>query len=314
MAVQFKDYYKILGVPRTASDTDIKKAFRKLAREFHPDVARDKKVAEEKFKEINEAYEVLGDAGKRKKYDELGPDWKSGADFRSPQGRRSAGHQGGFPSGPSSADFEFGGTGYSSFFEQLFGARMRDRSGRFSSAGAAERGQDMEGDIMVSLEEALKGSVRTVTVRHEDRTESHQVRIPPGVAEGQKLRLAGRGEHGVAGGPSGDLYLNVRFARNPDFEVSGSDLIHELDLAPWEAALGKEIAVPTLDGKVNIKIPSGTSSGQKLRVRARGLPQRDGGRGDLFVVTRLVLPAKMTDAQRQLWTQLASESNFNPRD
>jgi curved DNA-binding protein len=178
----------------------------------------------------------------------------------------------------------------------------------------AERGNDIEGDIMVSLEEAAKGSVRTVNIRHADRSESHQVRIPPGVSEGQKLRLAGRGEHGSGGGQNGDLYLNVRFARHPDFDVDGNDLIHELDLAPWEAALGAEISVPTLDGRVNIKIPAGTSSGQKLRVRGRGLMQRDGTRGDLLVVTRIVLPPKIADAQKKIWSQLAHESNFNPRD
>src|SRR5208282_2266746 len=238
MPVQYKDYYETLGVPRTATADDIKKSFRKLARQHHPDVAKDKKKSEEKFKEINEAYEVLSDPAKRKKYDELGPNWKSGAEFRPPPGH--GGFAGGqtFRGGRSGAeDFEFGGTGFSSFFEQLFGSRMREGTGGFgkrrgfSSADTAERGNDIEGDIMVSLEEAARGSVRTVNIRHADRSESHQVRIPPGVSEGQKLRLAGRGEHGSGGGPNGDLYLNVRFARHPDFDVDGNDLIHELDLA-----------------------------------------------------------------------------------
>ncbi|HWY30803.1 MAG TPA: J domain-containing protein [Candidatus Acidoferrum sp.] len=321
MAVQYKDYYQILGVPRTASDADIKKSFRKLAREFHPDVAKDKKKSEVKFKEINEAYEVLGDAAKRKKYDELGPNWKSGAEFRPPPGQGGYGggqpFQGGHPGG---GDFEFGGTGFSSFFEQLFGSRMREgtggfgRHGGFSNADMAERGNDVEGDIMVSLEEAARGSVRTVNVRHANRSESHQVRIPAGVSEGQKLRLSGRGEHGSGGGQNGDLYLNVRFARHPDFDVDGHNLIHELDLAPWEAALGAEISVPTLDGRVNIKIPAGTASGQKLRVRGRGLLNREGGHGDLFVVTRIVFPPKISQAQKKIWSQLAQESSFNPRD
>jgi curved DNA-binding protein len=185
--------------------------------------------------------------------------------------------------------------------------------GGFSSAEAVERGNDIEGDIMVSLEEATRGSVRTVNVRHDDRNEAHQVRIPAGVGEGQKLRLSGRGERGAGGGPSGDLYLNVRFARHPDFDVSGCDLIHELDLAPWEAALGAEISVPTLDGRVNIKIPAGAPSGQKLRVRGRGLVRREGGHGDLFVVTRIVFPEKVTEAQKKLWAQLAQDSDFQPR-
>jgi curved DNA-binding protein len=314
MPVKYKDYYESLGVPRHASADDIKKSFRKLAREFHPDVAKDKKKAEERFKEINEAYEVLSDPDKRKKYDELGAHWKSGAEFRPPPG------QGGFPGGQTfrggrggAEEFHFGGTGFSDFFEQMFGARMRGGGfgprGGISEEDFAERGADIEGDIMVTLEEAARGSVRTVNVRHGDRAESHQVKIPPGISEGQKLRLAGRGENGSAGGENGDLYLRVRLAKHPDFDVDGHNLIHELELAPWEAALGAEISVPTLDGRVNIKIPAGTASGQKLRVRGRGL----GKDGDLFMVTRIVVPSKITDAQKKLWEQLAHESKFNPR-
>ncbi len=315
MAVQYKDYYQSLGVPRTATDVEIKKAFRKLAREFHPDVAKDKKKAEEKFKEINEAYEVLSDAGKRKKYDELGANWKSGAEFRPPPDY--GGHPGGqtFRGGPGGgSNFEFDGTGFSDFFEQMFGSRMRGAGTHFDPRrNMAERGSDIEGDIMVTLEEATRGSVRSVTVRHEDHTETHQVRIPVGVTEGQKLRLAGRGETGSGGGEAGDLYLRVRFAKHPDFEVDGHDLIHELELAPWEAALGAEIAVPTLEARVNIKIPAGTQSGQKLRVRNRGLVQRAGAHGDLLVVVRIVVPAKLSAAEKKLWEQLAQESQFNPR-
>jgi curved DNA-binding protein len=316
MSVKYKDYYESLGVVRTASADEIKKAFRKLAREYHPDVAKDKKKAEERFKEINEAYEVLSDPDKRKKYDELGANWKSGAEFRPPPG------YGGFPGGQAfrggragGEEFHFGGTGFSDFFEQLFGSRMR---GGFSQGGNipredpgdyAERGADIEGDLMVTLEEAARGSVRTVNVTHGDRRESHQVKIPAGIAEGQKLRLAGRGESGSGGAGNGDLYLRVRLARHPDFDVDGHNLIYELELAPWEAALGAEISVPTLDGRVNIKIPAGTASGQKLRVRGRGL----GKDGDLFVVTKMVVPHKLTDAQKKLWEQLAHESKFDPR-
>jgi curved DNA-binding protein len=311
MAVQYKDYYQTLGVPRTATDADIKKNFRKLAREFHPDVAKDKKKAEEKFKEINEAYEVLSDAGKRKKYDELGADWKSGAEFRPPPGAGGGfGGQRGFRGRPMSADdlnTHFGGTGFSDFFEQLFGGRMRGgfggQSGFAGETEAPER-QDIEGDILVPLEEAARGALRTVTVRRENRTDSHQVKIPAGITEGQKLRIAGRGEHG------GDLYLRIRLAKHPDFEVDGHNLVHELELAPWEAALGAEISVPTLDGKVNIKIPAGTASGQKFRVRGHGL----GKDGDLHITAKIVVPAKITDAQKKLWEQLAKESKFNPRD
>lgn len=334
MSVQYKDYYDILGVPRNASDADIKKAFRKLAREYHPDVAKDKKRAEEKFKEVNEAYEVLGDQAKRKKYDQLGPNWKSG------------GFPGGRPDGgPGTADFEtnFGGTGFSDFFEQMFGARRRHGTGPFSSFGdadLAERGADIEGDIMVTLDEARRGSVRSVNVRHAvecescsgtgrrgqrpcavcagqgriNKSETYQVKIPAGVTEGQKLRLAGRGEAGARGGDAGDLFLRVRLAKHPDFEVDDRNLIYEAVLAPWEAVLGTSISVPTLEGRVNIKIPAGTQSGQKLRVRGRGLPGHAGAQGDLIVVTRVDVPAQVSEAERELWQQLAKESHFNPRE
>jgi curved DNA-binding protein len=316
MSVKYKDYYESLGVARTASADEIKKAFRKLAREYHPDVAKDKKKAEERFKEINEAYEVLSDPDKRKKYDELGAHWKSGAEFRPPPGYGGPGGFGGgqpFRGGRGGAqEFEFGGTGFSDFFEQLFGARMRGgfgQGGNFAADELAERGADIEGDILVTLEEAARGSVRTVNVRHGERAESHQVKIPAGIREGQRLRLSGRGETGSGGGENGDLYLRVRLAKHPDFEVDGHNLIYELELAPWEAALGAEISVPTLDGRVNIKIPAGTSSGQKLRVRGRGL----GKDGDLLVVTKMVVPPKVNDAQKKLWEQLAHESKFDPR-
>jgi curved DNA-binding protein len=318
MPVQYKDYYKTLGVPRTASADELKKTFRKLARQYHPDVAKDKKKAEEKFKEINEAYEVLSDPAKRKKYDELGANWKSGADFRPPSGwEHFSGGQTfrGRDAGGEEFETHFGGTGFSDFFEQLFGSRMRGgaggfgRSANFSEEEFAERGHDVEGDIMVTLEEAARGSIRSVSVRHGSRTDTHQVKIPAGVTEGQRLRIAGRGEHGSGGGAAGDLYLRVRLAKHPDFEVEDHNLIHEAELAPWEAALGAEISVPTLTGRVNIKIPAGTQSGQKLRVRGRGLPPS----GDLLVVTKIVVPAKISDAEKKLWEQLKRESKFNPR-
>jgi curved DNA-binding protein len=347
MAVQYKDYYKSLGVERTASDADIKKAFRKLAREYHPDVAKNKKQAEEKFKEINEAYEVLGDPAKRKKYDELGANWGSGADFRPPPGWESYTRGGGGRGGrPQEEEFHFGGTGFSDFFEQLFGSSGARPGGAFGRAGgfttesfSSERGEDIEGDIMVTLEEAMNGSVRSVSVRHAAacescggtgrkgrgacpvcggtgqvaRADTYQVKIPAGVAEGQRLRIAGRGEAGVGGGAAGDLYLRVRLARHPDFQVEDHNLIYEADVAPWEAVLGANISVPTLNGNVNIKIPAGTQNGQKLRVRDRGLPHRGGAKGDLIVVTRIEVPAKIGDTERKLWEQLAKESRFNPR-
>ncbi|MGH7950497.1 MAG: DnaJ C-terminal domain-containing protein [Limisphaerales bacterium] len=325
MAVHYKDYYESLGVPRGANADEIKKSFRKLARQYHPDVAKDKKKSEEKFKEINEAYEVLSDPAKRKKYDELGANWKSGAEFRPPPSA------GGFSGGQAfrgkgqtgeEFEFHFGGTGFSDFFEQIFGSMGRGRGGSARSHFAEEkefagRGRDIEGDIMVTLEEAMRGSVRVVNVKRPvgraTKTETFQVRIPPGVTEGQKLRLAGRGEISN-GGEAGDLYLRVRLARHPDFEIEEHNLIYEAELSPWEAALGAEISIPTLDGRVNIKIPAGTQSGQKLRVRGRGLTIRDGSRGDLLVVTKIVVPAKMPDSEKKLWEQLKRESKFNPRE
>jgi curved DNA-binding protein len=302
MAAQFKDYYAILGVPRTAADGEIKKAFRKLAREHHPDVAKDKKKSEEKFKEINEAYEVLSDPANRRKYDELGANWKSGAEFRAPPGF------GGFSNAQNyrgsragNHEFEFGNTGFSSFFEQLFGAR-----GRGGPAGAPDfsnHARDVEGDILVTLEEAFHGGVRAITIQHDGRTETHQVKIPPGIQNGQKLRVSGRGQGG------GDLYLNIRLASHPDFGVDGANIIHELELAPWEAALGAEITIPSLTGKVNIKIPAGSSSGTKLRLRGRGLSSR----GDLLVEIKVVFPTDLTDEEKALWTALAEKSNFHPR-
>ena len=324
MPVQYKDYYQSLGVPRTATAEEIKKSYRKLARQFHPDVAKDKKKAEEKFKEINEAYEVLGDADKRKKFDELGANWKSGAEFNPGHGGFGGGQtfRGGRATG-NSADFEFGGTGFSDFFEQVFGGARRNAGSPGGFGGGrgqafAERGGDIEGDILVTLDEALHGSVREVNVRHPEgrgvKTETHQVKIPAGVAEGQKLRLAGRGEPGSNGGSAGDLYLNVRLAKHPDFDVDGHNLSYELDLAPWEAVLGAEISVPTLEDPVKIKIAPGTQGGQKLRVRGRGLPQRGGERGDLIVITQIATPAKVSETEKKLWEQIKRESKFNPRD
>ncbi len=328
MAVQFKDYYESLGVPRGASEAEIKKAFRKLAREHHPDVAKDKKKAEEKFKEINEAYEVLSDPAKRKKYDELGANWKAGAEFRPPPGWEQFGGARGFrgrTAGSEDFQFNFGGTGFSDFFEQLFGQRARGGRGGFQSRPEfeehefAERGRDVEGEILVTLPEVVHGSVRAVTLTSESgghaKTQTYKVKIPAGVGEGQRLRVAGRGEAGVGGGEAGDLFLHVRFARHPDFEVEGHNLIHETELAPWEAVLGTHLSVPTLDGHVNIKIPPGMQNGQKLRVRGRGLPQpqRGGDHGDLIVVARVEVPDRITEAERKLWEQLARESHFNPR-
>ncbi|HMJ89972.1 MAG TPA: J domain-containing protein [Candidatus Acidoferrum sp.] len=326
MAVQFKDYYEVLGVPRGAGEDDLRKAFRKLARQYHPDVAKDKKVAEEKFKEINEAYEVLSDPAKRRKYDELGPNWKQGAEFRPPPGwQGSRGQPFGRGGQADGQEFHFGGTGFSDFFEQVFGSARRGGASPSGARGGfpgeeefAERGRDVEGDIMVTLEEAMHGSVRAVTVQSSDpngrtRTETYQVRIPPGVTEGQKLRVPGRGQAGAGGGAAGDMFLRVLLQKHPDLKVENHDLVHEIEIAPWEAVLGTQLRVPALDGPLSIKVPPGTQSGQRLRVRGRGLPKRGGERGDLFVRVEVQTPRDVNEKERALWEQLSRESTFNPR-
>jgi curved DNA-binding protein len=323
MPVEFKDYYKILGVSRIASEQEIKKAFRSLARQYHPDVAKDKKTAEEKFKEINEAYEVLGNPENRKKYDELGANWNQRFQAPPEGATRKAwrGSQGG-----ETFEFHFDGTGFSDFFEQFFG-----RSGRFGgfegpetepSAGKtfARRGHDIESDILVTLEEALKGAVRVLSLQRTDprtgqsTTQTLRVRIPAGVREGQPIRVAGMGGEGIGGAPSGDLFLRVRLAAHPDFQVRGSDLYYTLDVAPWEAVLGTKVIVPTLAGRVSVRVPAGSDNGQQLRVRRHGLSTGEPGQhGDLYVAINVRLPEHITDKERELWKQLGEVSQFNPR-
>jgi curved DNA-binding protein len=315
MAVQFRDYYETLGVSKTASDDEIKSAFRKLARKFHPDVAKpkDKATAEEKFKQINEAYEVLSDPEKRQKYDQLGANWNQPGGGQPPPGW---GQQpgGGFQryGGDGGVEFEFGGTGFSDFFEAFFGGGRGQSAfgggGGFGRRpGSAERGSDVEADIMVTLEEALHGSTRQVSLRRggSNKVETYQVKIPRGVHEGQRIRLAGQGEAGAGGGKSGDLFLRVRLARHPDFTVEGSDLIYEAKIEPWKAALGGQLEVPTLEGTVRLKIPPGTQGGQRFRIRERGLPSAAASRGNLYVIPQIQIPKKLTEREREIWKQLA---------
>ncbi len=318
MAVQFRDYYETLGVSKTATDDEIKSAFRKLARKFHPDVAKDKAGAEEKFKQINEAYEVLSDREKRARYDQLGAGWNQPGGFQPPPswGPQRAGG-GGSPFGGGNGggvEFEFGGTGFSDFFEAFFGGGRGQSAfggapaGDFGRRGpGAERGSDVEADIMVTLEEALHGSKRTVSLRRraESKVENYQVKIPRGVHEGQRIRLAGQGEAGPGGGKSGDLFLRVRLARHPDFIVQGSDLIHEVKVEPWQAVLGGELRVPTIGGFAKLKLPEGTQAGQLFRLRGHGLPTASGDRGDLFVVPQIRVPRKLSEREREIWQQLA---------
>lgn len=314
MAAEFRDYYDILGVSREATQPEIKKAFRKLARKFHPDVAEDKSGAEEKFKGINEAYEVLGDAEKRKKYDALGANWNQ-------QGGPPPG-RGGYGSGPmpAGAEFQFDGTGFSDFFEQYFsgGSAARGRGpsmGGFSGRGGAMRGQDIEGDLMVTIEEAFSGSMRTISLRKANRAPDQvQVRIPAGIGEGQRLRVPGHGGDGQGGGEDGDLYLRVRMAAHPDFRVRGHDLYRDLALAPWEAVLGTQLSIKVPGGKiVQVKIPTGTASGDQLRLKGYGLPKK-GAPGDLYVEVTIATPPATDASERELWEKLRDTSNFNPRE
>jgi curved DNA-binding protein len=331
MPAEFKDYYTTLGVSREATPEEIKKAFRKLARQYHPDTATDKKAAEEKFKEINEAHEVLSDPEKRRKYDQLGARWNDAGGFEPPPDWGGARWQSAGPGG-GGQEFHFGGTGFSDFFEQFFGGGSRygfpdgfeaeSGGGRAQprGAGRARRGHDIEGDILVTLEEAMHGTLRSISMQSVNRqtgaaeTNTFQVRIPPGATDGRRIRVPGHGEPGLNGGAAGDLYLRVRHAAHPEFTTREADVHHELDVAPWEAVLGAEVVVATLDGSIKLRVPAGTDNGRQLRVRGRGLPKgKTGERGDFYVTINIVVPTQVTDDERRLWEQLRSASSFQPR-
>ena len=303
MPVQYKDYYATLGVPKGASHDDIRKAFRKLARQHHPDVAKDKQEAETKFKEINEAYEVLGDPEKRKRYDELGADWDRRGHQPPPPGWGRGGMPGGFGGGGS-----FRGTGFSDFFEQFFGGGMGRGGGRsgFPGFGGEEpaRGGDIEADLLVTIEEALHGAKKKISFRRDGRSqvETYEVRIPQGVRESQKIRLAGQGE---GAGRRGDLYLVVRFEKHPDYRIEESDLIYELEVPAYRAVLGGEASVPTPDGPVKLRIPDGSQPGRKFRIKGRGLPTGASTRGDFYVQLVVTLPTTLTPETRALWEKLS---------
>jgi curved DNA-binding protein len=333
MAVKFKDYYDILGVSRTSTGDDIRQAYRKLARKFHPDVNPGDKSAEEKFKDINEAYEVLSDEEKRKGYDRLGSNWRGGADFTPPPGSAEDGFE--------FRDFGegFGGNGdargFSDFFESLFGRR-----GARAGPGFRMGGQDVEAEISLTLEDAHRGGQQTISLQVTTpcdrcggsgstdgkvcptcrgtgvvrRPRTLSVTIPPGVRDGSVIRLAGQGEAGANAGPAGDLLLRVRIEPHPVFKLVPPDEVEtELPIAPWEAALGRKITVSTLDGPVEVTVPAGASSGQRLRLRGRGLNKRGGGRGDQYVRLKIVMPPKLTAKEKELFEQLAATSDFNAR-
>jgi len=326
MPAKFKDYYATLGVPRDADEGTLRKTFRKLAAMHHPDVAADKKAGEEKFKEINEAYEVLSDPVKRQKYDTLGAHWKEGAGFEPPPGTGRSPWTS--PDRSQGYEFHFGGTGFSDFFEQFFGGGGDQQAFRggypgagrpYNEGGVAAQGSDIEGDIRVTLDEVLHGSVRSISLQQvnprtgEVGTHTFKVRIPAGVQEGQKIRVPAKGGEGMGGAPPGDLYLYVRLAAHPDFRTRGADLYYDLTLAPWDAVLGATVRVPSLDRSVTVRIPPGTNPGQSLRVRGRGLPRgKDKEPGHLYVVASVELPTDLTPEERRLWENLKQGSRFKP--
>jgi curved DNA-binding protein len=341
MAVKFKDYYDTLGVSRTATDDELRKSFRKLARKHHPDVNPGDKTAEDKFKEVNEAYEVLSDPAKRKKYDQLGSNWQAGADFTAPPQWDNGST--GADNGEFSDMFGSGsnGGGFSDFFENLFGSRGRTARGGRGGHAVRRRGEDIWAEIELTLEDAHRGATRTIQFEEAApcgnckgtglrdgnicpachgagsiaRLKTFDANIPPGVRDGSNIRLAGKGSPGLNGGSPGDLLLQVRLKTHPRFEVSSKDDVQvELPVAPWEAVLGAKLPVPTLDGNVEMTIPPGSQAGQRLRLRGKGLSRRDGGRGDQYVKVKIVTPLQPTEKEKSLFKQLAEESTFNPRD
>jgi len=316
MPVKFRDYYEILGVARTAKSEEIKKAYRKLARKFHPDLNPNNKQAEEKFKEIQEAYEVLSDDDKRKRFDQLGANWKHGGDFTPPPNWG----QGGF-SGSINLDEMFGGESqhrspFSDFFEMLFGGMGPMGGGRTAGAGTRTRpsvrqprgAADSETELSLPLEAMHRGTMRKLTVRMGNVEKTIDIRIPPGAREDSRIRIP-------AGGPDGgDLYVRLHQEPHSQFVVKGDDTEVEVPISPWEAALGATAEVPTLDGKAEIRLPPGIGSGQRLRLRGQGLNVRGGGRGDHFVRIKIIVPKELSDAERKLFEELSKVSSFRPRN
>lgn len=309
--MEYKDYYNILGVARDATKDDIKRAYRKLARKYHPDISKEAN-AEEKFKEVGEAYEVLKDPEKRAAYDRLGSGWKAGEEFRPPPG-----WEGGF---------EFGGGGFtggdtsafSDFFSSLFGGGLggfgRQQSGFWS------RGQDHYARVMIDLEDAFHGATRSISLQIPKVDEKGRVfrtqktlnvRIPKGIKPGQHIRLAGLGSPGMQGGKPGDLLLEVAFVPHRLFRVEGANLYMNLPIAPWEAALGATVKVPTPTGKVDLKVPAGSETGRKLRLKGRGIPGNTPG--DLYVVLQIVTPPGDTEKAKAFYQNMAREFAFKPR-
>jgi curved DNA-binding protein len=329
MAVKFRDYYEILGVPRSASAKEIKDAYRKLARQYHPDMERNaskKKASEDKFKEINEAHEVLGEPENRKKYDRLGAQWKNGQEFTPPPGGGFSREYTWSGTGGGFSGEEFGGN-FSDFFEALFGGRRPggagDRSRWESGAdqGDFARAADLQAELELPLEELNRGGTRRLTLMAHDqaghaRPKELDVTLPRGLRNGDRIRLKGQGATSARGGKPGDLFLKIRVPPHPLFTVledSPDDLQIDLPLLPWEAVLGAEVAVPTLTGAVSMRIPPGSEPGQRLRLRGKGLARRDGTSGDLYARLMIVPPKTVTKRERELYEELAKLSTEDPR-
>ena len=300
--MQYQDYYRILGVTRDATTDDIKKAYRKLARKYHPDVSEGAE-AEAKFKQVTEAYEVLGDAEKRKRYDSFGASWKSGQDFRPPAGFEDF-----------STDGMDGFGGFSDFFEMFFG-----RAGRSTHQGAefqtrSTKGQDVEATLHISLEEAYHGATRSISLQAQSGVKKYDVKIPAGIKNGSRIRLSGQGAQGAGQGRAGDLFLCVSISPHPIYEIRDThDLEVDLPVTPWEAALGAKVTVPTLDGPATLNLAAGTQSGQTLRLRGKGLPRKKGMTSYLFARVRIVVPEKLSKTERKLFEELRTQSKFDPR-
>lgn len=302
-----RDYYEVLGVQKGASEDEIKKAYKKMAIKYHPDRNPGDKEAEEKFKEVNEAYEVLKDPEKRRLYDQLGPNWQHGQQFQGAPGFENM-------------HFDFGGqgfdsSGFSDFFETLFGGAA-GRGGRGSQFGPdpfggfsarGRRGRDVEAELSLSLEDISRGGKHSVSLQGK----TLEVNVPPGIREGAKLRLAGQGGP-VPGGTPGDLFLRIRYLPHPTFRVDGENLQCDVPLTPWEAALGAKVAVPTLEGAVELTVPPGSSSGRKFRLRGKGLGSGT-GRGDLLARVMIRVPAELGTEEREAWEKLAQVSSFRAR-
>lgn len=329
--VKYKDYYQTLGVPRNAADKDIKASYRKLARQYHPDQNKGDKASEEKFKELSEAYEVLKDPEKRRRYDQLGSNWKSGDQFRPPPDysgfQFDFGDMSGFGKGSPFSDF------FESVFGQSFGAggtvSQGQRPGAQGAPGAAaHRGQrpgaassgrsplDQEAEIELTLEEVAKGTTRTLQISGQGvKSKTLEVKIPPGVRQGSKIRVPGEGAKSPVSAQAGDLYLKVKVKAHAEFSIEGDNLICTVNLTPAQAVIGSEASVPTLDGPVKIRIPAGTQSGRMLRLKGRGLPKlKEAAPGDILVRTKIMIPTELSDREKELYGELLKlENDHNHR-